>query len=671
MATGLPLLPRVQHSCEPCVLGKQHRQPIPKTRTTSSTRTLELLHSDLCGPFPVKSITGSRYILTFIDDYTSYCWVFFLAAKSETFGVFRQFKALIEKQTQQQLSCLRTYRGGEYLSTEFTTYCKTHGIRRQLITAGTPQQNGVAERKNRHLCETMRTLLFDAGLPSYLWEEAVRTANYIANRSPHQALHRSTPYSRLTGKIPNLSHLRIFGSASYIHIQHRNKLEPKSKQLIHVGYDEQSKAYRSLDFDRCKIIISRDVLFNESRIGLPTQKYDSTTQDDIFGKFIEAPSNLEPPAHLPSLTPHPSSPLPTPAFPTSDPDNPIQSSPTHISPTRISSLAPLSPPSGHHIDLQPSSPAPIQRSSRFRKQSVRLDNYIILVIPDDHDICLVELYVEPPSEPLSLDAALQHPGWTAAMHDELLSIRKNHTYDLVKLPPGKRPISSKWVFKTKPGLNGSLPRLKARLVARGFQQCQGTDFDEVFAPVVKWSTIRTLAARSALKQHPIHHLDVRTAFLYGILEEEVYMDQPPGFIRHGQEHLVWKLNRALYGLRQSPRRWYERINSYLTSIGMTRSGSDYNMYHIGEGHNKIVLVVYVDDLFITGGNNRMVSWLKQQLKNEFDITDLGPVTRYLGVDFQQHNNGLFLLQQQYASEMLKEFGMDNSRLEHIPLPPGT
>jgi hypothetical protein len=268
---------------------------------------------------------------------------------------------------------------------------------------------------------------------------------------------------------------------------------------------------------------------------------------------------------------------------------------------------------------------------------VQLDNYILSVTPQDFDLCIPEQSIEPLDDQLTLNDALQHPGWTTAMNDELHSIAKNQTYDLVELSLGKRPISAKWVFKTKPGINGQSPRLKARLVARGFEQRHGIDFDEVFAPIVKWSTIRTLAARSALHNHPIHHLDVRTAFLYGTLEDEVYMVQPPGFSAPGREHLVWKLKRALYGLRQSPRRWYNRIDTYLRSISMTRSTSDYNMYHVGTGTQKIILVVYVDDLFITGVDDARISWLKGKLKTEFDITDLGQVTRYLGVEFRKHS----------------------------------
>ena len=241
MVTGLPSLPLLKSPCDPCTLGKQHRTPIPKKSETSISHTLQLVHSDLCGPLPHKSLTGSRYILTFIDHFSRYSWVYFLNTKSETFEVFKQWRALAENEIRNKLTCLRIDRGGEYLSFEFCDYCKLHGIHRQLTAAGTPQQNGMAERKNRHLLETTRSLLFGAQLPTYLWEEAIKTACYLSNRVPTRSLYRITPFEAYSGQRPNLAHLRIFGSAAFIHIQYRNKLEPKSRQLVLVGYDSQTK----------------------------------------------------------------------------------------------------------------------------------------------------------------------------------------------------------------------------------------------------------------------------------------------------------------------------------------------------------------------------------------------------------------------------------------------
>jgi hypothetical protein len=213
------------------------------------------------------------------------------------------------------------------------------------------------------------------------------------------------------------------------------------------------------------------------------------------------------------------------------------------------------------------------------------------------------------------------------------------------------------VYKTKPNMHGVVPRLKARLVARGFEQRFGIDYEETFAPVVKWSTIRALTARVAQFSHEIHHLDVKIAFLYGLIKEEVFMEQPQGYQLPGYENLVCQLNRALYGLRQSPRMWYEWINTFLFSLGMTRSTCDHNMYYIGDGINKIILMLYVDDLFITGGDHTTITWLKSELHRQFDMTDLGPVTGYLGVEFLRHPKGFFLSQRDYVLQMLSDFSM--------------
>jgi hypothetical protein len=440
MVRGLPLLPRIQPVCEPCLMGKQHRHNIPKTRTSSSSRPLELVHSDLCGPFPKPSMTGSRYMLTFIDDYSRHCWVFFLATKNETFASFKQFRKTVEKQIQKPVSCLRTDRRGKFLSTEFNNYCKLEGIRRQLTAAGTPQQNGIAERKNRHLCESMRTLLHDANLLPSLWEEAIRTANYIANRGPHKALHQLTPFQLFTGTKPNISHFRIFGSTAYIHIQKRNKLEPKSKALILVGYDEQTKAYRTLDYDRRKIIISRDVVFDETKLGLPNSQYTPSSDDDIFRTFVDQNSSSALPEHSSDLVSYSkppsllqsSLPMQTVQHPNTTPSQLEHLSPAPCQPLNFPSSPNISP---SPIVYLPSLPFtlhnpityPLRRSQRFRKQNVRLNNYILSITPQDFDLCIPEQPIEPLDDQLTLNDALQHPGWTTTMNDELHSIAKNQT----------------------------------------------------------------------------------------------------------------------------------------------------------------------------------------------------------------------------------------------------
>jgi hypothetical protein len=610
-------------------------------------------------------MTGSRYILTFIDHFSRYSWVYFLNTKSETFEVFKQWRAQVEKETHKKLSCLRTDRGGEYLSFEFQHYCKLHGIRRQLTAAGTPQQNGMAERKNRYLLETTRSLLFGAHLPTYLWEEAVKTACYLSNRVPTRALYKITPFEVYTGQRPNLAHLKVFGSAAFIHVQDRKKLDPKSRQLVFVGYDLQTKGYRCLDFLTKKIVISRDVIFNKNKLGIPSMRDLPSSADDILKAFFDLNTPIPVVSSSPELNPAPVTEIhiqPTSELPSVSPsDSPSPSYPFPPEPDRHPEL---------HPETQTDSSG-LRRSSRFRRQNVRLDDYVLSISVDDFDLCLAEVAPPLSSNNLTFDQAAHHQGWKEAMEDEMNSILKNHTWDLVSLPIGKKAISSKWVYKTKPGLNGENDKLKARLVARGFEQQYGVDFEETFAHVVKWSTIRALTARAAQLGHAIHHLDVKTAFLYGKITDDIYMAQPLGFTVSGKENLVCKMNRALYGLMQSPRMWYERIDTYLRSLGLTRSSSDYNMYYLGTGPYKVVLVLYVDDLFLSGGDEQKISWLKEQLHTQFDMTDLGLVSKYLGVEFRRLTDGSYhLTQQSYAEDILKEFGMLQSKPEHVPLPPG-
>ena len=383
-------------------------------------------------------MTGSRYILTFIDHFSRYTWVFFLNAKSETFAAFKAWHSQVANETKKPLSCLRTDRGGEYLSHEFQAYCKLHGICRQLTTIGTLQQNGMAKRKNHYLMETTRSLLFGVHLPTYLWEEAVKTAYYLSNRVPTCILYRLTPFEVYTGNRSNLAHLRIFGSAAYIHVQKRKKLEPKSRQFVLVGYDHQTKGYRCLHYINKKIVISRDVLFKENILGIPRMQDLSSSAEDILRTFFETNTPISPTPNPPALSVSPTqpssatSPFPTPV--------PLSGSPILGSPP----LSPLtsSSPSQPELLTFPTPPGP-RCSTRLRCQNVRLDDYLLSISVDDFDVCLTEVAPSLPRHDLTFTQAAQHSGWRAAMEDEIKSIHKNHTWDLVSLPIGKKAITSK------------------------------------------------------------------------------------------------------------------------------------------------------------------------------------------------------------------------------------
>jgi hypothetical protein len=552
---------------------KMHKDRVPKVKTTPTTRPLQLIHSDLCGPLPTTSKTGNRYILTFIDDYTRKTWLYFLAMKSQTLALFKQFKTLVETPLH-RIQTLRSDRGGEYLSAEFSSYCSTQGIHRQLTTAYSSHQNGLAERKNMTILEGIRSVVAGTKIPRYLWEEIAKAVNYIQNRCPTKAIKLKTPEEMYTGIRPNISHFRVLGCVAYCHIPDakRTKLEPKAVTTILVGYDESSKAYRCYNPATRKILISCDVRFDERSCDPNiTQVTEPLIDATLYSSSATKLTNNM----LPNSE---TQPLPDFLLPDLAPADPFpQASIPQVPSSTLPRPAPRSTSSPAVIPPQ----AP-RRSQRPRYQNVRLDGYDLFVSTDDFDICMLsqDTSFDPDnpssnspdpdlhSDAVTFEQACRDPGWRAAMSLEIGSIHSNNTWTLAKLPLGHKAITCRWVFKVKEGLDNGPPIKKARLVARGFQQKEGIDFIETFAPVIKWATIRTAVALAVAQRWRIHHMDVHIAFLYGHLKEIVYMRQPPGFISQGQENLVCKLHKSLYGLKQSPRAWYERIDTELRKIGM-------------------------------------------------------------------------------------------------------
>ncbi|KAK5773528.1 hypothetical protein PVK06_049834 [Gossypium arboreum] len=224
--------------------------------------------------------------------------------------------------------------------------------------------------------------------------------------------------------------------------------------------------------------------------------------------------------------------------------------------------------------------------------------------------------------------------WMFAMQEEMESLHKNRTWDLVKLPKGKKAVRCKWVFKKKEGTPGvEEPRYKARLVAKGYSQIPGVDFTDVFSPVVKHSSIRALLGIVAMHDLELEQLDVKTAFLHGELEEDIYMQQPEGFIVSEKEDYVCLLKKSLYGLKQSPRQWYKRFDSFMTSHDFKRSSFDSCVYFKKNSDGSFVyLLLYVDDMLIAAKDKREIRKVKAQLSEEFEMKDLGPAKKILGME---------------------------------------
>ena len=290
IVTGLPEFREREHDevCHGCTLGKYTKAAYPRS-DSRATGVLELIHSDVCGPMSSVSLSGFEYFVIFIDDYSRKTWIYFMKTKSQVFSLFQEFKALVENQTGKKIKALRSDNGGEYVSNDFKDFCAQEGIRREWTVPYNPQQNEVAERKNRSIVGAARSMLHDQSLPFFLWAEACSTAVYLQNRSPHRVLGSKTPEEAFTGKKPDVSRFRIFGCMTYSHVpeEKRTKLEPTAEKGIFVGYSETSKAYRIYISALRKTVLRRDVRFEEEKAvvksrGLDQVQSGSQVQGDLI-----------------------------------------------------------------------------------------------------------------------------------------------------------------------------------------------------------------------------------------------------------------------------------------------------------------------------------------------------------------------------------------------------
>ncbi|BBH09860.1 multidrug resistance-associated protein 9 [Prunus dulcis] len=271
------------------------------------------------------------------------------------------------------------------------------------------------------------------------------------------------------------------------------------------------------------------------------------------------------------------------------------------------------------------------------------------------------------TEPESFEEAAKDDSWKKAMEDEITMIEKNNTWELVARPFDKPIIGVKWIYKTKLNLDGSVQKNKARLVAKGYSQKPGIDFNETFAPVARLDTVRALVALAAQKNWKLFQLDVKSAFLNGVLSEEVYVDQPLGFMIQGSEDKVYRLKKALYGLKQAPRAWYEEINSHFTKVGFQRSLSEATLYTKRSPSGILIVSLYVDDIIYTGSSKEMMLEFKNEMMRQYEMTDLGLLHHFLGLGVLQTDSCIFLHQKKYAKTLLDKFGLKDCKSVATPL----
>ena len=460
-----------EHFCEGCVLGKQHRLPFPyNNRCVRTSQVGEIIHSDVCGPMNTESVGGNKYFVVFKDDFSGYRSISFMKSKNETFRLLTEFVARLERETSKKVIAIQSDNGGEYTSIESMDWFKSNGIIHRTSVAKTPQQNGAAERENRTIVETARAMIHSSKLPIRLWAEACACAVYLLNRIQSSTRLGTTPFEQWFGRKPDVSHLKIFGSVAYLHIpkDERNKFDAKSEKYHLIGYSETQKAYKLWHPTTGKMKIGRDVIFNEVLLqnsGEYTELFDGTESSELASTQVTS-TNEE-----------------------------------HDGFQRRFSLR--------------NRRAPIRWSEEQTN-----DNYAQVACSTD--ILEPETY----EEALNSDNSTE---WIKAMEDEFTSLQQNKTWCLVPLPEGRKAINNKWVFKVKYNSKNQVERFKARLVAKGYSQVEGIDYNETYSPVVRQESLRIILSIAATEDLEIMQLDVKTAFLHGELQEDIYMKQPKRF----------------------------------------------------------------------------------------------------------------------------------------------
>ncbi|GJZ90850.1 putative RNA-directed DNA polymerase [Tanacetum coccineum] len=593
--------------CESCISGKMTKKPFNKN-IERATDLLGLIHTDVCGPLRHVSRKGASYFLTFTDDFSHYGYVYLLKHKHEVFETFKVFKAEVELQLGKKIKALRSDRGGEYLSQEFKDYLSENGIVQNLTSPYTPQQNGVSERRNRTLLDMVRSMFNLTTLPLSFWDYALESVVRILNMVPTKKVDK-TPYEIWHGKESNLSYLKVWGCEAYVKRDSADKLQRRSVKCIFVGYPKETMGYYFYFPPENKVIVARYGDFLER--DLMSQEFSGRDYDHIDTLPSENTSEI---------------------------------------PVEPESLGP------------PSELIPVRRSERTK----RAPNRLCLNMEVEDDV------VGDLGEPANYKTAMLDPDkviWQGAMDEEMNSMKVNEVWTEVDPPPNAKIVRSKWIFKKKTDMDGKVHTYKARLVAKGCTQTYGIDYEETFSPVADIRAIRILIAIAAYYDYEIWQMDVKTAFLNGRLDEDIYMEQPEGYVDPNYPNGVCKLQRAIYGLKQASRQWNKRFDEEIKRFGFTQNRDEPCVYRKASGSNVVFLILYVDDILIMGNNIPRLKEVKDYLGKCFSVKDLGEAAYILGIKIYRDRSLrlIGLNQSAYIDKILKKFSMQNSKKGFIPM----
>ncbi|XP_010526680.1 PREDICTED: uncharacterized protein LOC104804180 isoform X2 [Tarenaya hassleriana] len=629
-------------SCPVCPLAKQRRLSFPVSSHVSKF-PFELLHVDVWGPCSEISTDGHRFFLSIVDDYSRCTWVYLLKSKSDVLQKFPEFVSFVENQFNASIKCVRSDNAPEL---GFKSLFAKKGILHQFSCPYTPQQNSIVERKHQHILNVARALLFQSNVPLAFWGDCILTSVYLINRTPSPLLQNKTPFELLTGCSPSYSHLRVFGCLCYVSTltKDRHKFNPRAMSAVFLGYPHGVKGYKVLDLHSNAVLISRNVVFHETTFPFKSFPQSQPALDpfpqSVSPFFYESisPQNLSSSSALsPVSQEFPTDPISSLGSSETDSSGFVTSSSAHVTRPQRQSKTPAYLSDYHcYLISHNSTPHPNPVTPYPLSACLTYD----LLSPSYRTFAL---NITTAPEPQSYTQAAKFESWRQAMKLELEALIRTNTWSICTLPDGKNAVGCKWVFKTKYNADGSIERHKARLVAKGYTQLEGVDFSETFSPVAKMTTVRVLLALAAKYNWLINQMDVSNAFLNGDLDEEIYMKLPPGYSDLQGEKVssssVCKLQRSLYGLKQASRQWNQKLSQVLLAAGFLQVQSDNSLFLKRNGSQLVAVLVYVDDLLITGNDAAMISDLKDTLHSSFEIKDLGPLHYFLGLEVARSKQG--------------------------------
>jgi hypothetical protein len=457
---------------------------------------------------------------------------------------------------------------------------------------------------------------------------------HVLNKAHLKPQSDKTPYELWYGRPTSIKHFKVFGSKCYIKNNDENlgKYDDRANEGIFLGYATNSKGYICYNKRLHKMVDCIDIKVDE---GIPTREVynnESYTEDiaKVEDEQVQESENEDS---------------------KSDEDSDTQTDSNQQAPSNFSSIITQK----NH---------PISQIIGEKDKGVKTMRKIIKNTEQSH-IAFISML-----EPKKFNEASKDDLWVRAMNDELDQIEKNNTWEMVHRLEGKNIIGSKWIFKNNLNEQGQVVRNKARLVYKGYAQIEGLDFDETFAPVARLEAIRIFLTYACHKRFKFYQMDVKLAFLNGDLNEEVYMEQPEGFELSDKPDLVCKIKKDLYGLKQAPHAWYHRLDTYLKDKGFKRGTVDNNLYIKTEGDDLLIVLVYVDDIIFGCNKDSFVKWFASAMESEFEMSMIGELSFFLGLQITQRYEGMFISQEKYLREMLKRFQMEDSKPVGTPMVTG-